>query len=294
MDARGLLGRAAGRWEVEVATASEGSMRAHDEEPAGRDLTRRPPAARKDTAAHDTSAEPAALLRGARLDPATVLRLQRSSGNASVAALVEGQSALQRAESSLPLGKDEEHSPVLDVVGRGGGRPLEPELRSDMEQRLGHDFDDVRVHADGQAGESARSVGAHAYTVGNEVVFQPSTWAPETVDGRRMLAHELTHVVQQRSGPVDGTPTDGGVSVSHPSDRFEQEATRLSEHAVPGPAPAGVQRQAEADQDEEAEAVQGAFVQRQAEDETEEEAEPVQGAFVQRQAEDEEAEEPTG
>src|SRR6266542_3420274 len=232
MDARGLLGRAAGRWEVEVATASEGSMRAHDEEPAGRDLTRRPPAARKDTAAHDTSAEPAALAPGARLDPATVLRLQRCSGNASVAALVEGRSALQRAESSLPAGKDEEHSPVLDVVGHGGGRPLEPELRSDM---------------------------------------------------------------QQRSGPVDGTPTDGGVSVSHPSDRFEQEATRLSEHAVPGPAPAGVQRQAEADQDEEeAEAVQGAFVQRQAEDETEEEAEPVQGAFVQRQAEDEEAEEPTG
>jgi hypothetical protein len=165
------------------------------------------------------------------------------------------------------------------VVGRGGGRPLEPEVRSDMEQRLGHDFGEVRVHADGQAGESARSVGAHAYTVGSEVVFQPSSWAPETPDGRRMLAHELTHVVQQRSGPVDGTPAGGGVSVSHPSDRFEQEATRASEQAVPAQAPA---------------AAGATGVQRQAEDEAVEEDESVQGAFVQRQADDEEAEEDAG
>ena len=241
-------------------------MRARDEEP---EVARRPAAGRRGVE-EPAGGRPgqAPLARGAPLDPATVLRLQRASGNASVAALVEGRRpALQRAASS---GEDEERSPVLDVVGRGGGRPLEPELRSDMEQRLGHDFGDVRVHSDGAAGESARSVGAHAYTVGSEVVFQPSTWAPGTPDGRRMLAHELTHVVQQRSGPVDGTPTAGGVSVSHPSDRFEQEAARVSEQAVAGPAPAaggaGVQRQAE---DEEDEAVQGAFVQRQAEDEEE-------------------------
>ncbi len=248
-------------------------MRAHDEE---RDLRRRPPASRRETGdAAGGQPGQAPLARGAPLDPAAVLRLQRASGNASVAALVEGRrSTLQRSESA---GEDEERSPVLDVVGRGGGRPLEPELRSDMEQRLGQDFGEVRVHADGQAGESAGSVGAHAYTVGSEVVFQPSSWAPETPDGRRMLAHELTHVVQQRSGPVDGTPTGGGVSVSHPSDRFEQEATRVSEQVVPGPAPvaagtaAGVQRQAEDEAAEEDEAVQGAFVQRQAEDEAAEE-----------------------
>jgi hypothetical protein len=250
-------------------------MRAHDEEP---EVARRPAASRKDVAeAAGGGPGQAPLARGAPLDPATVLRLQRASGNASVAALVEGRRpVLQRAESP---GEDEERSPVLDVVGRGGGRPLEPELRSDMEQRLGHDFGDVRVHSDGAAGESARSVGAHAYTVGSEVVFQPSTWAPESPHGRRMLAHELTHVVQQRSGPVDGTPTGGGVSVSHPSDRFEQEATKVSEQAVPGQAPA---------------AAGATGVQRQAEDEAVEEDEAVQGAFVQRQAEEEEAEEPAG
>jgi Domain of unknown function (DUF4157) len=248
-------------------------MRAHEEEP---EVARRPAASRRDER-DPAGGQPgqAPLARGAPLDPATVLRLQRASGNASVAALVEGRRpALQRSAS----GEDEERSPVLDVVGRGGGRPLEPELRSDMEQRLGHDFGDVRVHSDAPAGESARSVGAHAYTVGSEVVFQPSSWAPETPDGRRMLAHELTHVAQQRSGPVDGTAAGGGVSVSHPSDRFEQEATRVSEHAVPAQAPSAA----------------ATGVQRQAEDEAVEEDEPVQGAFVQRQAEDEEAEEPAG
>ncbi len=247
-------------------------MRAHDEEP---EVARRPAASRRDER-DPAGGQPgqAPLARGAPLDPATVLRLQRASGNASVAALVEGRHpVLQRSASSA---EDEERSPVLDVVGRGGGGPLEPGLRSDMEQRLGHDFGDVRVHRDEPAGESARSVGAHAYTVGSEVVFQPSSWAPETPDGRRMLAHELTHVVQQRSGPVDGTPTGGGVSVSQPSDRFEREATRVSEQAVPGPAPAtagatGVQRQAEDEAVDQDEAVQGAYVQRQAEEEEAEE-----------------------
>jgi hypothetical protein len=249
-------------------------MRARDEELEG---ARRPAASRRDER-DMAGGQPgqAPLARGAPLDPATVLRLQRASGNASVAALVEGRrTVLQRSES----GEDEERSPVLDVVGRGGGRPLEPELRSDMEQRLGHDFGEVRVHSDEPAGESARSVGAHAYTVGSEVVFQPSSWAPGTPDGRRTLAHELTHVVQQRSGPVDGTPTGGGVSVSHPSDRFEQEATRISEQTVPGPTPA---------------AAGATGVQRQAEDEAVEEDEPVQGTFLQRQDEAEEAEEEAG
>jgi Domain of unknown function (DUF4157) len=250
-------------------------MRAHDEEPAGREVTRRLPVARSEDLQREAAGGhpgPAAAVRGGPLDPDAVLRLQRASGNASVAALVEGR-AVQRAGEA----EEEERSPVLDVVGHGGGRPLNPEVRSDMESRLGHDFGDVRVHADGQAGESARSVGAHAYTVGNEVVFQPSNWAPDTVDGQRMLAHELTHVVQQRSGPVDGSPTAGGLRVSHPSDRFEQEAAQVAEQVVAGPAPS----------------TGGQGVQRQAEDEAEEE--PVQGAFVQRQDEEEEVtEEPAG
>ena len=94
-----------------------------------------------------------------------------------------------------------------------------------MEARLGHDFSDVRVHDDSRAHDSAVGVNANAYTVGSNIVFQRDRYDPSSADGKVTLAHELTHVVQQRSGPVDGTPAGGGIKVSDPSDRFEREAS---------------------------------------------------------------------
>lgn len=83
----------------------------------------------------------------------------------------------------------------------GPGRPLDAELRRDMEQRLGHDFSRVRVHSGASAEQSARDVAAAAYTVGHHVVFGRSRFAPQTQEGRRLIAHELTHVVQQSRSP---------------------------------------------------------------------------------------------
>jgi hypothetical protein len=80
------------------------------------------------------------------------------------------------------------------------GRPLEPVLRQDMERRFGHDFSQVKIHADGAAGQSARAVNAQAYTVGSDIVFGTGQFAPATHAGRRLLAHELTHVIQQSAG----------------------------------------------------------------------------------------------
>ncbi len=87
------------------------------------------------------------------------------------------------------------------------GRPLEPALRQDMEQRFGHDFSRVRVHSGAGAEQSARDVSAHAYTAGHNIVFGAGRFAPGTHEGRRLIAHELTHVVQQ-SGlrPAHGQP----------------------------------------------------------------------------------------
>ena len=76
-------------------------------------------------------------------------------------------------------------------------RPLDPVLQQDMEQRFGHDFSRVRVHSGGSAEQSAREVNAYAYTVGHDIVFGAGQFAPETHAGRRLIAHELTHVVQQ-------------------------------------------------------------------------------------------------
>jgi hypothetical protein len=90
------------------------------------------------------------------------------------------------------------------------GRPLEPVLRQDMEQRFGYDFSRVQVHAGAVADQSAREVNARAYTVGQNMVFAAGRFAPGTHEGRRLLAHELTHVVQQRSVPtVQRAPEDG-------------------------------------------------------------------------------------
>lgn len=80
------------------------------------------------------------------------------------------------------------------------GRPLGPALQQDMEQRFGHDFSQVRVHTGAKAAESARSVNALAYTVGRDIVVQPEYYKPESTEGKRLLAHELTHVVQQTGG----------------------------------------------------------------------------------------------
>lgn len=153
------------------------------------------------------------------LGPPGLLGLQRSVGNSGVGALVE-----------------QERSPVLDVVGSGGS-PLDTETRVEMESRLGQDFSDVRIHTDGAAHESARSVNAHAYTVGSDIVFQHGTFDPSSAAGKHTLAHELTHVVQQRSGPVDGTDLGDGVSVSDPSDRFEREAVATADRVMSAPVP---------------------------------------------------------
>jgi hypothetical protein len=77
------------------------------------------------------------------------------------------------------------------------GRPLDTTLRQDMEQRFGHDFSRVRVHSGGAAEQSARDVNANAYTIGHNIVFGAGRFASGTHEGRRLIAHELTHVVQQ-------------------------------------------------------------------------------------------------
>jgi hypothetical protein len=104
-----------------------------------------------------------------------------------------------------------------------------------MEAATGHDYGDVQVHTDGAAAASAKSVQAHAYTVGNHVVFGEGRYQPDTAEGRHTLAHELTHVVQQRQGPVDGTDAAGGIKLSDPGDRFEREAESVASKLSSGP-----------------------------------------------------------
>jgi hypothetical protein len=92
----------------------------------------------------------------------------------------------------------------VDHVLAGTGKPLEPALRQDMERRFGHDFSRVQVHSGAEAEQSARDLEANAYTVGHNMVFGAGRFVPGTYEGRRLIAHELAHVVQQQA-TVNGT-----------------------------------------------------------------------------------------
>ena len=186
------------------------------------DVARRPAAPEKADASKEAGARARPL--GIR-DAASLLHLQRTAGNAGVVQML----AEERAAAT-----DDEPSPVHDVVGKGGGAPLEEGTRAAMESSFGQDFGDVRVHTDAQASKSAAAVGANAYTVGSDIVFRSGHFDTSTPTGQRTIAHELSHVVQQRSGPVDGTDAPGGIRVSDPGDRFERAADTTADQVMSG------------------------------------------------------------
>jgi hypothetical protein len=103
---------------------------------------------------------------------------------------------IQRVAGPAPEQSDAAPASV-DRALASPGMPLDPALRQDMEQHFGRDFSGVRVHADTVAAQSAQDVNAKAYTVGRDLVFGAGCFSPGTHEGRRLLAHELTHVVQQ-------------------------------------------------------------------------------------------------
>lgn len=118
--------------------------------------------------------------------------------------------------------------PLVNEALRSPGRPLDVEGRAFFEPRFAHDFSQVRVHTGSRATESARAVGAQAYTVGSDVVFREGKYAPQTAEGKQLLAHELTHVVQQASALLFSK------GISSPSDASEREADRVASNVATG------------------------------------------------------------
>jgi len=111
----------------------------------------------------------------------------------------KGCSRKKRALQRKPMDRTEvsEVPPIVHEVLRSSGQPLDQATRAFMEPRFGHDFSRVRVHTDAKAAESAGAVNAVAYTVGRNVVFGTEQYMPRMEAGRKLIAHELTHVVQQ-------------------------------------------------------------------------------------------------
>lgn len=111
----------------------------------------------------------------------------------------EDEEKLQMKPASGSLPQTSEPPAIVHTVLRSPGRPLDATSRAYFEPRFAHDFSGVRVHTDGRAAKSARSIGASAYTAGSNIAFAAGRFSPATSSGRRLLAHELTHVVQQRA-----------------------------------------------------------------------------------------------
>lgn len=140
-------------------------------------------------------------------------------------------STLQRAAISSAPAPASAVPPVVHNVLHSPGQPLDRGTRSFMESRFGHDFSQVRVHTDPQSAESASAVNARAYTVGQHVVFGAGQYAPETTTGKHLLAHELTHTIQQQG--LQRYASDGLLSVSTHDGALEREA-EMAASAVTG------------------------------------------------------------
>lgn len=120
--------------------------------------------------------------------------------------------------------------PIVHQVLRSPGQPLDPRTRAFFEPRFGRELSQVRVHSDGKAAESVQAVNAQAYTVGQNVVFGAGQYAPETTTGRRVLAHELAHVAQQRGTSLSRT----SLVISENHDPAEREADAVSDQIMAG------------------------------------------------------------
>lgn len=154
------------------------------------------------------------------------MRIQRKRKNTTAFPTVRSDT-LQRSPTAPEQAVDEVPPIVQDVLS-SSGQPLDANAQDFMESRFGHDFSKVRVHTDEKAGESAQAVNALAYTVGSDVVFGQGHYEPGTSEGKKLLAHELTHVVQQAPEPVGSTPVTRGLSLSKSSDGQEVEANEIA------------------------------------------------------------------
>ena len=162
-------------------------------------------------------------------DASPANEVQTTPSNTAGKAVFGVSRTATRTQGAGPL--DPEIASDIDAA-RHGGQTLDAPVRTEMESHLGYDLSGVRVHTGATADHLARSVQADAFTTGSDIFFKGDNYAPSSTDGKRMLAHELTHVVQQSTGAVGNESR-----VSDPADSHEVEAAAVGDAvAAAGPA----------------------------------------------------------
>jgi hypothetical protein len=170
----------------------------------------------RESADSEVQRRPAAPAPATETESTPAADLAAAIGNSAFVEMIAGRDALP-TQGAGPL--DPAIAAAIDAR-RGAGDPLPDSTRTEMEPRLGADLSNVRVHTDSAAATLNRAVQAEAFTVGDDVFFSPGRFDASSADGRRLLAHELTHVVQG--------PAAADARVSAPTDDAEREADRVA------------------------------------------------------------------
>ena len=145
-------------------------------------------------------------------------KLQRQIGNRAVQRLLvqrSGDGSFEIDEGTVSRINQE----------RSGGQPLESGFHKEMSESMDHDFSGVRVHTSPEADDLSRQIGAKAFTTGQDIFLREGAYDPHSGGGQELLAHELTHVVQQSGGTAGG---GGPMTVTAPGDAYEQEADTVA------------------------------------------------------------------
>jgi hypothetical protein len=171
-------------------------------------------------------------------DPQSILSLQRTIGNRNVQRLLFPE--LKQSEKTSKR-KEIEENEIKNKPSTNTGKPLDSNIRREMEPTFEHDFSNVMIYTDPYASKTAKSLQADAFTIGKEIYFAETKYKPSTTEGKQLLAHELTHVVQQNSNsrttitphvPQLKPEAASAVSVSERESGLENEANRMEKKVL--------------------------------------------------------------
>ena len=160
-----------------------------------------------------------------RLDSGTVTQMQQTLGNTAVQRMLAQRSGDGASEV------DEETAVSINQQ-RGSGGSLDAGMAQKAGQTMGQDFSGVTIHTDAPADHLSRQLGAEAFTTGSDVFFREGAYDPASSDGQRLIAHELTHVVQQGASAPN---VQGKLTVNDPNDRFEHQADSVADTVMNQP-----------------------------------------------------------
>jgi len=191
-------------------------------------------------------------------ETAALTAFQQQVGNRAV------QRLLAQRSGDGPFDLDDETANRINRE-RGGGQSLDSNVQARMSDATGQDFSGVRVHTGSESHALNESLSAKAFTTGHDIFFREGAYDPGSSSGQELLAHELTHVVQQSSGRVGGG--GGRMTVNAPGDAYEQEADSVAQTVTSPAAAPSLQRQESSDDEVQTQSLQRQEISEEDEDE---------------------------